>query len=60
MVGDCIIVFGGYGKSKGLYFLDFSPSLKTLSKAAVIHYSLKQRGLPHNIRWELAAMTTNN
>ncbi|GAA6077168.1 kelch domain-containing protein 3, partial [Tachysurus ichikawai] len=43
-----------------LYILDFCPNLKTLCKLAVIHYSLEQSGLPHDIRWELAAMTTNS
>ncbi|MEQ2227730.1 kelch domain-containing protein 3 [Ilyodon furcidens] len=43
-----------------LYILDFSPNLKTLCKIAVIQYSLEQSGLPHDIRWELAAMTTNS
>ncbi|XP_033874044.1 kelch domain-containing protein 3 isoform X3 [Acipenser ruthenus] len=42
------------------YILDFSPSLKTLCKLAVIQYSLDQSGLPHDIRWELTAMTTNS
>ena len=36
-----------------LFILDFSPSLKTLCKLAVIQYGLEQSGLPHNIRWEL-------
>ncbi|KAI4876761.1 hypothetical protein NFI96_002805 [Prochilodus magdalenae] len=43
-----------------LYILDFSPDLKTLCKIAVIQFSLDQSGLPHDIRWELAAMTTNS
>ncbi|KAG7260316.1 hypothetical protein CRUP_036671 [Coryphaenoides rupestris] len=43
-----------------LYILDFSPNLKTLCKMAVIQYGLEQTGLPHDIRWELAAMTTNS
>ncbi|GCC44119.1 hypothetical protein chiPu_0028055, partial [Chiloscyllium punctatum] len=33
-----------------LYILDFSPSLKTLCKLAVIQYSLDQSALPHDIR----------
>ncbi|KAJ7419301.1 hypothetical protein WISP_54826 [Willisornis vidua] len=33
-----------------LYILDFSPSLKTLCKLAVIQYSLDQSCLPHDIR----------
>uniref|UniRef100_A0A4W3H088 Kelch domain-containing protein 3-like n=1 Tax=Callorhinchus milii TaxID=7868 RepID=A0A4W3H088_CALMI len=36
------------------------PSLKTLCKLAVIQYSLDQSVLPHDIRWELTAMTTNS
>ena len=59
MVGDRVILFGGYDKPDDLYILDLSPSLKTLCKLAVIQYRLDQSGLPHNIRWELAAMTTN-
>ena len=43
-----------------LYILDFSPSLKTLCKLAVIQHGLQQSGLPHDIRWELEAMTTNS
>ena len=33
-----------------LHILDFSPSLKTLCKLAVIQYSLDQSCLPHDIR----------
>jgi len=43
-----------------LHILDFSPSLKTLCKLAVIQYNLDQSCLPHDIRWELNAMTTNS
>ena len=60
MVGDRLIQFGGYGESKGLYILDFSPSLKTLCKLSVIQNRLEQWELPHDLRWELAAMTTNS
>ncbi|KAM6923051.1 kelch domain-containing protein 3 isoform 1-T3 [Lycodopsis pacificus] len=74
MVGDRIILFGGTSPCpeqgmgdefnlmdhSDLYILDFSPNLKTLCKMAVIQYSLEQSGLPHDIRWELAAMTTNS
>ena len=42
-----------------LYVLDFSPSLKTLCMVAALGYGLEMSGLPHNIRWELAAMTTD-
>ena len=56
-VGDHIIIFGVYTPDD-LYILDLSPSLKTLSKLAVLQCSLEQSGLPHTIRWELAAMTT--
>ena len=63
MVGDRVIFFGGFQRTKGfnapideLFILDLSPSLKMLCKAAVHQYGLQQSGLPHNIRWELAAM----
>ena len=59
MMGERIILFGGGNTSGDLYVLDFSPSLKSLCKLAVIQYKLKQSQLPHNIRWELAAMTSN-
>uniref|UniRef100_A0A8C6VAD3 Kelch domain containing 3 n=1 Tax=Naja naja TaxID=35670 RepID=A0A8C6VAD3_NAJNA len=73
-VGDKIILFGGTSPSpeegmgdefdlmdhSDLYILDFSPSLKTLCKLAVIQYNLDQSCLPHDIRWELSAMTTNS
>ncbi|KAF2981046.1 hypothetical protein EK904_002236, partial [Melospiza melodia maxima] len=63
-VGDRIILFGGTSPSpeegmgdefdlmdhSDLYILDFSPSLKTLCKLAVIQYSLDQSCLPHDIR----------
>ena len=42
-----------------LFILDLSPSLKTLCKLAVVQYGLQQSQLPHNIRWELTAMTAN-
>ncbi|XP_060781038.1 kelch domain-containing protein 3 isoform X2 [Neoarius graeffei] len=74
IVGDRIILFGGTSPCveqgmgdefnlmdhSDLYILDFCPNLKTLCKLAVIQYSLEQSGLPHDIRWELAAMTTNS
>ena len=56
MVGDRIIVFNKHTPEE-LFILDLSPSLKTLCKRAVIQYDLEQSELPHNIRWELAAMT---
>ena len=63
-MGDRIILFGEYNSdytiSDELYFLDLSPSLKTLCKLAVLQYGLQQSELPHDIRWELAAMTTDN
>lgn len=43
-----------------LFVLDFAPSLKTLCKLVVIQSGLDQSWLPIDIRWELAAMTTNN
>ncbi|KAG5855561.1 hypothetical protein ANANG_G00050350 [Anguilla anguilla] len=74
MVGDKIILFGGTSPCpeqgmgdefnlmdhSDLYILDFCPDLKTLCKLAVIQYRLEQSGLPHDIRWELTAMTTNS
>nr|BAB23704.1 unnamed protein product [Mus musculus] len=74
IVGDKIVLFGGTSPSpeeglgdefdlidhSDLHILDFSPSLKTLCKLAVIQYSLDQSCLPHDIRWELNAMTTNS
>ncbi|XP_063300283.1 kelch domain-containing protein 3 [Pelobates fuscus] len=74
VVGDKILLFGGTSPSQDqdlqdefflmdhsdLYILDFSPSLKTLCKLAVLHYNLDQSCLPHDIRWELSAMTTNS
>ncbi|XP_042161651.1 kelch domain-containing protein 3 isoform X1 [Oncorhynchus tshawytscha] len=74
LVGDRIILFGGTSPCpeqgmgdefnlmdhSDIYILDFSPNLKTLCKLAVINYSLDQQGLPHDIRWELNAMTTNS
>ena len=62
MVGHCNVLFGGRYISNGLndlYLLDLSPSLKTLCKLAVIQYDLQQSELSHDIRWELAAMTTD-
>lgn len=43
-----------------LHILDFSPSLKTLCEVKVLEYRLNQSCLPVDIRWELAAMTTQN
>ncbi|XP_036623423.1 kelch domain-containing protein 3 isoform X1 [Trichosurus vulpecula] len=74
IVGDKIVLFGGTSPSpeeglgdefdlmdhSDLHILDFSPSLKTLCKLAVIQYNLDQTCLPHDIRWELTAMTTNS
>lgn len=74
IVGDKILLFGGTSPSQDqdlqdefylmdhsdLYILDFSPSLKTLCKLAVLQHSLDQSCLPHDLRWELSAMTTNS
>ncbi|KAM4772013.1 kelch domain-containing protein 3 isoform 1-T2 [Rhinophrynus dorsalis] len=74
VVGDKILLFGGTSPSQDqdlqdefylmdhsdLYILDFSPSLKTLCKLTVLYYNLDQSCLPHDIRWELSAMTTNS
>lgn len=43
-----------------LHILDFSPSLKVLCELVVVEYGLDKNYLPADIRWELAAMTTNN
>ena len=59
MVGDRVIFHGGTNTPNDLYVLDLSPSLKTLCKLAVIQYDLKRTELPHDIRWELRAMTAN-
>uniref|UniRef100_A0A8P0N4W7 rRNA biogenesis protein RRP36 n=2 Tax=Canis lupus familiaris TaxID=9615 RepID=A0A8P0N4W7_CANLF len=64
IVGDKIVLFGGTSPSpeeglgddfdlidhSDLHILDFSPSLKTLCKLAVIQYNLDQSCLPHDIR----------
>ena len=63
MVGDRVFIFGGYSHIVGfrynddLHILDLNPSLKTLCKLSVIQYDLEQKELPHNMRWELRAMT---
>uniref|UniRef100_A0A8C6GXL6 Kelch domain-containing protein 3 n=1 Tax=Mus spicilegus TaxID=10103 RepID=A0A8C6GXL6_MUSSI len=63
IVGDKIVLFGGTSPSpeeglgdefdlidhSDLHILDFSPSLKTLCKLAVIQYNLDQSCLPHDI-----------
>ena len=58
--GDRVVFFGGYRPDRSapcdLYILDLSPSLTTLCKQAVLRYGLEQRGLPYDLRWELAAM----
>ena len=59
MVGDQAIFFGGL-KTPDMYVLDLNPGLKTLCKLAVIQYGLQQSELPHNIKWELTAMTTSS
>ncbi|XP_064602184.1 kelch domain-containing protein 3-like [Liolophura sinensis] len=43
-----------------LHVLDFTSTLKTLCMLAVMEHKLDTTGLPKDIRWELAAMTTNN
>ena len=60
MAGGHIIIFGAYNTSDDLYFLDLSPSLKTLCKLAVTQYGVEQSGLPHDIRWELEVLATNS
>ena len=59
MVGDRIVLIDRLNAPDDLYILDLSPSLKTLCKLAVIQYHLEQAELPHDIRWELRAMTAN-
>ena len=56
IVGDCVILFGGYNALFSffdLFILDLCPTLKTLCKLAVIKYKLDQSELPHGIKWEL-------
>ena len=60
MVGDQNILFGGQYTPDDMFILDLNTNLKMLCKLAVIHYGLEQSELTHDIRWELAAMTTNN
>ena len=61
MVGDRVILSSGdLNTPDDLYILDLSPGLKTLCKLAVIQYNLEQSELPHDIRWELAAMTNRH
>lgn len=43
-----------------LHVLDFAPTLKTLCQLAVVEYKMDTSCLPQVLRWELAAMTTNN
>ena len=58
IVGDCVIFGRDSSEDLELFFLDLRPSLKTLSKLVVIQHGLDRSELPHDIRWELAAMTT--
>ena len=59
LVGDRVILFERI-HPRDLYILDLNPSLKMLCKLTVIQYGLQQSELPHNIRWELKAMTNNS
>ncbi|KAK0042490.1 kelch domain-containing protein 3 [Biomphalaria pfeifferi] len=43
-----------------LYVLDFEPSLKTLTSLIIIQHKIECSYLPHDLRWELAIMTTDN
>ncbi|GFO17289.1 kelch domain-containing protein 3 [Plakobranchus ocellatus] len=43
-----------------LFILDFEPSLKTLASLVIIEHNLDRECLPHDLRWELAAMSTDN
>ncbi|CAM9686602.1 kelch domain-containing protein 3 isoform X1 [Lethenteron reissneri] len=74
LIGDQAILFGGTSPCpeqgmgdefnlmdhSDLYILDFAPSLKTLCTLAVVQYKLDLSNLPHDIRWEITAMTTNS
>ena len=67
VAGDRIVLLGkyqgdleSYPVNSQLQILDMSPSLNTLCKLAVMLYNLERSELPHNIRWELAAMTAKN
>ncbi|XP_059161103.1 kelch domain-containing protein 3-like [Physella acuta] len=43
-----------------MYILDFEPTLKTLSSLVIIEHKLDRSCLPHDLRWELSIMTTDN
>ncbi|XP_074644849.1 kelch domain-containing protein 3-like [Tubulanus polymorphus] len=74
VIKDRVFLFGGTSpctdSSEGtefnlmdhsdLYVLDMAPSLKTLCQLVVLEHNLDTSNLPHDIRWELTAMTTNN
>ena len=60
VVGDQVIFSAGRNSPENMYILDLNANLKMLCKLAVIHYGVELLELPHDIRWELAAMTNNN
>ncbi|RUS81731.1 hypothetical protein EGW08_010485 [Elysia chlorotica] len=76
VVGSKVYLFGGTGpgdktQSTGqpdadlidrsdLFVLDFEPSLKTLASLVILKHNLDRECLPHDLRWELAAMSTDN
>ncbi|KAH9509145.1 kelch domain-containing protein 3 [Bulinus truncatus] len=43
-----------------LYVLDFEPSLKTLASLVILEHKLDCSFLPHDLRWELSIITTDN
>ena len=61
LVRDRVVLFGSDSVSGPLdvFVLDLSPSLKTLSKVAVIRHGLPWLELPRELRRELAAMTAD-
>ncbi|KAI0229319.1 Kelch domain-containing protein 3 [Lamellibrachia satsuma] len=74
VIGDRVFLFGGTSPCpqphsdaehdlmdhSDLYVLDLSPSLCTLCMLVVLKHGLDRNCLPKDIRWELAAMTTNS
>ncbi|CAH1792212.1 unnamed protein product [Owenia fusiformis] len=74
VVGDRVFLFGGTSPCKvpmentefdlmdlsDLYVLDLMPTLRTLCLVAALDFKLNTDILPMEIRWELAAMTTNS
>lgn len=76
VVGSKVYLFGGTGPGdktvstsesdtdlidrSDLFVLDFEPSLKTLTSLVILKHNLDRECLPYDLRWELAAMSTDN